>query len=45
MLFHRGMIEGCIGDRLDQRRFLERALEINPHFSFIQAPVAEEAVA
>jgi tetratricopeptide (TPR) repeat protein len=45
MLFHRGMIEGCLRNVPEQRRFLERALEINPNFSFILSPVAKEAIA
>jgi tetratricopeptide (TPR) repeat protein len=45
MFFHRGMIEGCLGSELEQRRFLERALDVNPHFSFIYSSTAEELVA
>jgi tetratricopeptide (TPR) repeat protein len=45
MLFHRGMIERCLGDDAAARGFLEQALEINPHFSFIHAPTAKELVA
>jgi tetratricopeptide (TPR) repeat protein len=45
MLFHRGMIEGCLGNEEAQRRYLTQALEVNPYFSFIHAPTAEELVA
>jgi tetratricopeptide (TPR) repeat protein len=38
--FHRGMIEGCLGDRTAQRGWLGRALRLNPHFSVLWAPVA-----
>jgi tetratricopeptide (TPR) repeat protein len=43
-LFHRGMIEGCLGHRAEARAFLERALAVNPHFSLRYAPVATEAL-
>jgi tetratricopeptide (TPR) repeat protein len=43
-LFHRGMIEGCLGDRAASRSFLSRALRINPHFSLLYAPVAARAL-
>jgi tetratricopeptide (TPR) repeat protein len=43
-LFHRGMIEGCVGDRVSARSFLTRALAANPHFSLLYAPVAREAL-
>jgi tetratricopeptide (TPR) repeat protein len=43
-LFHRGMIERCVG-RLDvARSYIERALTINPHFSLLYAPVARRLV-
>jgi tetratricopeptide (TPR) repeat protein len=38
--FHRGMIEGCLGHRAAQRRWLARALKLNPRFSILWAPVA-----
>jgi tetratricopeptide (TPR) repeat protein len=38
--FHRGMIERCVGHRGEGRRWLERALALNPHFSLLWAPVA-----
>jgi tetratricopeptide (TPR) repeat protein len=42
-LFHRGMIERCLGNRGEARAFLERALAVNPYFSLRYAPVAKEA--
>lgn len=44
MLFHRGMIERCLGNDEAARLFLERALATNPYFSLINAPVAKEAL-
>jgi len=38
--FHRGMIERCLGNRAASRRWLQRALDLNPHFSVLWAPVA-----
>ena len=43
-LFHRGMIERCLGHRAAGRSFLRRALALNPHFSIVWAPVAREAL-
>jgi len=45
MLFHRGMIERCVGDAAAGRKDIEKALEVNPHFSFIYAGLARELVA
>jgi Flp pilus assembly protein TadD len=42
--FHRGMIERCLGHRADARRWFARALEQNPHFSLVWAPVARSAL-
>ena len=39
-LFHRGMIERCLGHRDAAGRFFARALDANPHFSLRWAPVA-----
>jgi tetratricopeptide (TPR) repeat protein len=39
-MFHRGMIEGCLGHRAEQRAWLRRALRLNPSFSILWAPVA-----
>jgi tetratricopeptide (TPR) repeat protein len=38
--FHRGMIERCLGDGAESKRWFRRALAVNPHFSLIWAPVA-----
>jgi tetratricopeptide (TPR) repeat protein len=43
-LFHRAMIERCLGHTADGNRFLRRALALNPHFSLIWAPVAQRAL-
>jgi tetratricopeptide (TPR) repeat protein len=43
-LFHRGMIERCLGDRAAGRSFLRRALRTNPHFSLRYVLVAERAL-
>ena len=38
--FHRGMIERCLGHDAQARVWLRRALDLNPHFSLLWAPVA-----
>jgi len=43
-LFHRGMIERCLGHDSASRVFLRRALAVNPHFSLLYAPVATKAL-
>jgi tetratricopeptide (TPR) repeat protein len=43
-LFHRGMIERCLGRTADGDRFLRQALALNPHFSLLWAPVARKAL-
>ncbi len=43
-LFHRGMIERCLGNRAAGDAFLRRALELNPHFSVLWSPVARRAL-
>jgi tetratricopeptide (TPR) repeat protein len=43
-LFHRGMIERCLGNAVTGERFLAEALATNPHFSSRWAPVAREAL-
>ena len=42
-LFHRGMIERCLGRTAAARGAFKAALEINPYFSPRWAPVAREA--
>jgi tetratricopeptide (TPR) repeat protein len=43
-LFHRGMIERCLGHHAAAEPFLRRALALNPHFSILWAPVARRAL-
>jgi tetratricopeptide (TPR) repeat protein len=43
-LFHRGMIERCLGHRAAGDGFLRRALVLNPHFSVLWSPVARKAL-
>ena len=43
-LFHRGMIERCLGRPEAARSFFARALAVNGHFSLLYAPVAREAL-
>jgi tetratricopeptide (TPR) repeat protein len=38
--FHRGMIERCLGHDAAAGQWFKRALELNPHFSLMWAPVA-----
>jgi tetratricopeptide (TPR) repeat protein len=38
--FHRGMIERCLGRNEAARTWFDRALDQNPHFSLLWAPVA-----
>lgn len=40
LIFHRGMIERCLGNRAAGDAFLRRALATNPGFSLLWAPVA-----
>ncbi len=42
--YHRGMIEKALGKDVAARASLRRALEINPHFSPLQAPRARAAL-
>ena len=39
-MFHRGMIERCLGNRVEARTWFARALRLNPQFSLLWAPVA-----
>ena len=43
-LFHRGMIERCLGHRTAARSYLQRALALNPHFSIVWSPIARKAL-
>jgi tetratricopeptide (TPR) repeat protein len=43
--FHRGMIERCLGRHADAGAWFRRALELNPHFSLVWAPVARREAA
>ena len=43
-LFHRGMIERCLGRPRAARRFFTRALAVNRHFSILYASVARKAL-
>jgi tetratricopeptide (TPR) repeat protein len=43
-LFHRGMIERCLGNGAAGNAFLRRALGLNPHFSVLWSPVARKAL-
>jgi tetratricopeptide (TPR) repeat protein len=43
-LFHRGMIERCLGNRAAARAALARAVVLNPHFSLRWAPVARDGL-
>jgi tetratricopeptide (TPR) repeat protein len=39
-LFHRGMVERCLGHAAAARTWFRRALSVNPHFSVLWAPLA-----
>jgi tetratricopeptide (TPR) repeat protein len=39
-LFHRGMIERCLGNNEEAATWFHRALRLNPQFSLLWAPVA-----
>ena len=43
-LFHRGMIERCLGHHAAGNAYLRSALAVNPHFSIVWAPVARRAL-
>jgi tetratricopeptide (TPR) repeat protein len=44
-LFHRGMVERCLGHREESKRWFRRALALNPHFSVFWAPAARRYAA
>jgi tetratricopeptide (TPR) repeat protein len=39
-LFHRGMIERCLGRPVSARAWFDRALDLNPHFSLLWSGLA-----
>lgn len=43
--YHAGMIQAALGNDTGARAHLEQALEINPAFDLLQAPLAETALA
>jgi tetratricopeptide (TPR) repeat protein len=43
-LFHRGMIERCLGHRAAARSYIQRALTLNPHFSIVWSPAARQVL-
>jgi tetratricopeptide (TPR) repeat protein len=43
-LFHRGMIERCLGHEAVAHRYLGSALALNPHFSIVWSPVARRTL-
>jgi hypothetical protein len=45
MYFHRGYAERCAGRPDEARRWFARALELNPNFSLLWAPVVRRALA
>ncbi len=45
MFFHRAEIERCLGHADAARAWYRKALDLNPHFSLLFAPVARKAVA
>lgn len=44
-LFHRGMVERCLGRRDAARKWFREALALNPHFSLLWAPLAKRYAA
>ena len=42
--FHRGMIERCLGHGDEAQTWFRRALDLNPHFSILWAPIARRYV-
>ena len=41
LLYHAGMIENALGNRVEARRLLKSALDLNPAFDLIQAEIAK----
>jgi tetratricopeptide (TPR) repeat protein len=44
LFFHRGYAERCAGRQAEARTWFQRALDLNPHFSILWAPVARRAL-
>ncbi len=45
LLYHAGMIENALGNKGEAKRLLSSALDLNPAFDLIQAPIAKTALA
>ena len=45
LLFHRAYIERCLGNGEASRRYLRRALDLNPHFSLVWSETARRWLA
>jgi tetratricopeptide (TPR) repeat protein len=45
LFYHAGMIARAAGDLLTARKYLNRALQLNPHFDPVHALVAQKALA
>jgi Tfp pilus assembly protein PilF len=45
LFYHAGMIARAAGDRNASRKYLERALKLNPQFDPLQSQVARKALA
>ena len=43
--FHAGLVHNALGNSTQAREHLAAALEMNPHFSLINAPIAERTLA
>jgi tetratricopeptide (TPR) repeat protein len=43
--YHRGMIHASLGQLADAEKYLAQALDINPHFSTLHAPLAKKKLA
>ncbi|MDI1241305.1 MAG: tetratricopeptide repeat protein [bacterium] len=44
LLYHAGMIEKALGNSVEASRLLQAALDLNPAFDLVQAPVAKAAL-
>jgi tetratricopeptide (TPR) repeat protein len=44
LFYHAGMIQKALGNNSAARDDLQRAIAINPHFSSLQAPIAQQAL-